>query len=62
MKMLIEDLGFLKVVTKDPFGVYVYRIDAETVEQYVSEYMKEKLRQLTLLDLRLREGEVAGKV
>jgi hypothetical protein len=32
------------------------------IEQYISEYMKEKLRRLTLLDLRLREGEVAGKV
>ncbi len=62
MKMLIEDLGFLKTVTKSPFGIYIYRIDIETVEQYVSEHMKDKLRQLTLLDLRLREEEVAGKV
>lgn len=62
MRMLIEDLGFLKTVTKNPFGVYIYRIDIETIEQYVSEHIKEKLRQLTLLDLRLREEEVAGKV
>ncbi len=60
--MLIEDLGFLKVVTKNPFGIYIYRIDIETIEHYVSEFMKEKLRQLTLLDLRLREEDVAGKV
>ena len=62
MKMLIEDLGFLKVVTKNPFGIYIYRIDIETIEQYVSQHMKEKLSQLTLLDLRLREEEVAEKV
>lgn len=57
VKMLIEDLGFLKVVIKNAFGVYIYMIDVETVERYVSEHMKEKLRQLTLLDLRLREEE-----
>ncbi|MDI6905255.1 MAG: hypothetical protein QMD13_07200 [Candidatus Bathyarchaeia archaeon] len=62
MKMLLEDLGFLKIVTKSPFGIYIYRIDIETIEQYVSEHMKEKLKQLTLLDLRLREEEVTGKV
>ena len=57
MRLLSEDLGFLKTVTKNPFGIYIYRIDIETIEQYVSEHMKEKLRQLTLLDLRLREEE-----
>jgi len=36
VEMLIEDLGFLKVVIKNPFGVYIYRIEVETVEQYVS--------------------------
>ena len=55
--VFFEDLGFLKTVTKNPFGIYIYRIDIETVEQYVSEHMKEKLRQLTLLDLRVREEE-----
>lgn len=31
MKMLVEDFAFLKVVTKNPFGIYIYRIDIETV-------------------------------
>jgi len=58
MKMLVEDSGFLKVVAKNPFGVYICRIDIETVEHFVSEHMKEKLRLLTILDLLLREEEV----
>jgi hypothetical protein len=62
MKLLTEDLGFLQAVTKNPFGVYIYRIDIETVEQYVSEHMKEQLRQLKLPDLSLREEEVTEKV
>jgi hypothetical protein len=62
MKLLTEDLGFLQTVTKNPFGIYIYRIDIETIEQHVSENMKEKLRQLTLPDLRLRKEEVAKKV
>jgi hypothetical protein len=62
MKLLIEDLGFLQTVTKNPFGIYIYRIDIETIEQYVSEHMKEKLRQLKLSDLRLRVEEAAEKV
>jgi len=62
MRLLSEDLGFLQTVTKNPFGIYIYRIDIETIEQYVSEHMKERLRQLTLLDLRLREEEAAEKV
>ena len=57
MRLLTEDFGFLQTVTKNPFGIYIYRIDIETIEQYVSEHMKERLRQLTLLDLRLREEE-----
>lgn len=62
MNMLIEDLEFLKVITKNPLGIYICRIDIETVEQYVSEHMKDKLRQLTFHDLHLREEEVTGKV
>jgi hypothetical protein len=57
MKMLTEDLGFLQAVTKNPLGAYIYRIDIETIEQNVSEHMKEKLRQLTLFDFRLRQEE-----
>jgi len=62
MNMLIEDLEFLEVITKNPLGIYICRIDIETVEQYVSEHMKEKLGQLTLPRLNLREEDVAGKV
>ena len=61
LKMLTEDLGFLQTVKKNPLGVHIYRIDIETIEQFVSEHMKEKLRQLTLLDLRFREEEVKAK-
>jgi hypothetical protein len=61
MKMLIEDLGFLKTVTKNPFGVYIYRIDIETIEQFVSEHLKERLRQLTLHDLRMKGEEVEAE-
>jgi hypothetical protein len=57
VKMLTEDLGFLETTAKNPNGIYIYRIDIETIEQYVSEHLKEKLRQLTLFDLRLRQEE-----
>jgi hypothetical protein len=63
MKMLTEDLGFLETSAKNPLGIIIYRIDIPTIEQYVSEHMKEKLRQLTLLDVRLKEeGVKAEKV
>jgi hypothetical protein len=62
MRLLTEDLGFLQTVTKNPVGIYIYRIDIETIEHYVSEHIKERLRQLTLPDLRLREEEAAEKV
>jgi hypothetical protein len=42
-------------------GIIIYRIDIATIEQYVSEHLKEKLRQLTLLDVRLREEEVKAE-
>lgn len=61
MKMLTEDLGFLETTAKNPFGIYIYRIDIETIEQFVSEHLKEKLRQLTLFDARLREEEVKAE-
>ena len=56
--MLNEDLEFLKTVRKNPCRVVIYRIDIPTVERYLNEYMKDKLKQLTLLDVRLRKGEV----
>jgi len=55
--MLTEDLRFLEITAKNPLGIYIYRINIPTIEQYVSEHMKEKLRQLTLLDLRLKQKE-----
>jgi hypothetical protein len=61
MKVLTEDLGFLETMAKNLLGIY-YRIDIEAIEQFVREHLKEKLRQLTLLDLRLREREATGKV
>ena len=61
MKMLTEDLKFLETTAKNPLGIIIYRIDIPTIEQYVSEHMKEKLRQLTLLDVRLREEEVKAE-
>jgi hypothetical protein len=57
MKMLTEDLGFLEATAKNPLGIIIYRIDIPTIEQYVSEHLKEKLRQLTLLDVRLKQEE-----
>jgi hypothetical protein len=57
MKLLTEDLGFLRTVTKNHVGIYIYRIDIETIEQYVSEHLKERMGQLTLPDLRVREEE-----
>jgi hypothetical protein len=61
MKMLTEDLGFLETAAKNPSGIIIYRIGIPTIEQYVSEHLKEKLRQLTLLDVRLREEEVKAE-
>ncbi|MCW4046571.1 MAG: hypothetical protein NWE99_03290 [Candidatus Bathyarchaeota archaeon] len=57
-RMLTEDFHFLETTAKNPLGITIYRIDIPTIEQHVSEHMKEKLRQLTLLDVRLRGEEV----
>ena len=54
--MLTEDLAFLKAVAKNPFGIVIYRIDVPTIEQFVSKHMKEKLRQLKLSDIRLKQN------
>jgi len=54
LKMLNEDLGFLKTVRKNPYGVIIYRIDIPTVERYLNEYMKDKLKQLTFIDICVR--------
>jgi hypothetical protein len=57
VRMMTEDLGFLKTVTKNPFGTVVYRIDVQAVEQFVGQHLKEKLKQMRLSDLRLKEDE-----
>ena len=51
MKMLTEDLAFLKAVTRNPYGVVVYRIDVEAIEHFASQHMKEKLKQTRLSDI-----------
>ena len=62
VRMLTEDLAFLKTVTKNPFGVVIYRIDIEAIEQFVGEHLKEKLRQLRLSDIRLRQESMEQEV
>jgi len=57
MTMLTADLGFLENTAKNPLGIIIYRIDIPTIEQHVSEHLKEKLRQLTLLDMQLKQEE-----
>jgi hypothetical protein len=57
VRMLTEDLGFLKTVTKNPFGTVVYSIDVPAIEQFVSQHLKEKLKQLKLSDIKLKQNE-----
>jgi hypothetical protein len=52
VRMLTEDLAFLKTVTKNPVGVTIYRIDVEAAEQFVNQHMKEKLRQIKLKEVK----------
>ena len=58
MRMLTEDLGFLKTATKNPLGIVIYRIDVEAIEQFVSEHLRDRLKQLRLSDIRLKQNEV----
>jgi hypothetical protein len=58
VRMLTEDLAFLKTVTKNPFGIVIYRIDIEAIEQFLGEHFKEKLRQLRLSDIRLKQNGI----
>jgi hypothetical protein len=62
LKMLTEDLGFLKTAAKNPFGIVIYRIDVEAIEQFVSQHLNEKLRQLKLSDIRLKQDEEVKEV
>jgi hypothetical protein len=57
VRMLTEDFGFLKTATKNQFGIIIYRIDIEAIEQFVNEHLKEKLKQLRLSDVRLKQDE-----
>jgi hypothetical protein len=57
VRMLTEDLGFLKAVAKNPLGTVVYRIDVQAVEHFVGQHLKEKLKQMRLSDLRLKQDE-----
>ena len=57
MRMLTEDLGFLKTAAKNPFGTVVYSINVPAIEQFVSQHLKEKPKQMRLSDIRLKQGE-----
>lgn len=48
LRMLTEDLEFLKVSAKNPLGVVIYRIDVEAIERFIGEHLKEKIKQLKL--------------
>ncbi|MCX8177953.1 MAG: hypothetical protein N3F10_06650 [Candidatus Bathyarchaeota archaeon] len=58
MRMLTEDLAFLKTAIKNPFGITIYRIDIEAAEQFINERLKGKLRQLKLSDIRLKQNSM----
>jgi hypothetical protein len=60
VQMLTEDLGFLKVATKNPLGIVIYRIDIAIVEKFVNEHLKEKRKQVKLSDVRLKHRERVG--
>ncbi|MEM1564044.1 MAG: hypothetical protein QW161_05175, partial [Candidatus Bathyarchaeia archaeon] len=62
MRMLTEDLGFLKTATKNPLGIVIYRIDVEAIEQFVTEHLKESARQLKLSDIKLKQNEEVKEV
>jgi hypothetical protein len=57
VRMLTEDLGFLKAVAKNPLGTVVYKIDVPAVEQFVGQHLREKLKQMRLSDIRLKQDE-----
>ena len=62
VKMLTEDLAFLKTVARNPYGIIVYRIDVEAIEQFASQHMKEKLRQMRLSDLSPKQNSIGEEV
>jgi hypothetical protein len=62
LNLLTEDLAFLKTATKNPFGIVIYRIDVEAIEQFVSQHLREKLRQIKLSDMRLKQNSIEEEV
>jgi len=62
MKMLTEDLGFLETSARNPLGIMIYRIDIEAIEQFVNQHLKEKLRQLKLSDIKLKQNSIEEEV
>ena len=62
VKMLTEDLGFLKTAAKNPFGTAIYSINVPAIEQFVGQHLKEKLKQLKLSDIRLKQNEEVKEV
>ncbi|MEM3162729.1 MAG: hypothetical protein QW056_07085 [Candidatus Bathyarchaeia archaeon] len=43
-------------------GIVIYRIDVEAIEQFVNEHLKDKLRQLKLSDIRLKQNSIEEEV
>ncbi len=58
MRMLTEDLAFLKTATKNPLGITIYRINVEAIEAFINQHLKEKLKQLRLNDIRLKQNSI----
>jgi len=61
-RILTEDLAFLKTVTKNQFGIVIYKINIEAIEQFINEHLKEKLKQLRLSDIRLKQEIIKKEV
>jgi len=61
-RILTEDLAFLKTVTKNQFGIVIYKINIEAIEQFINEHLKEKLKQLRLSDIRLKQEIIEKEV
>ncbi|MEM2816175.1 MAG: hypothetical protein QXY34_03210 [Candidatus Bathyarchaeia archaeon] len=58
MRMLTEDLAFLKTAAKNPSGITIYRIDVKAVEQFANEHLKEKPKQMRLSDAWLKQNSI----
>ncbi|MEM0313350.1 MAG: hypothetical protein QXQ41_02235 [Candidatus Bathyarchaeia archaeon] len=58
MRMLTEDLAFLKAATKSPSGITIYRIDVKAIEQFANEHLKEQPKQMRLSDAWLKQNSI----